>query len=192
MEFVLSVINTQTAGANSKLDKSSGQRHIPQGSAVSSLVVEMLLAPVCISLPACGQWIVYADNFLALARTGEDVVAMTLALRSALGAHPAGPLGSKEPNISENGAGIEFLGHHLRRVGKEIQIEASTKNIDKFLRVARYKLARLKNPKLSLKARLKHAKKIRAWAKGWAHAFKHCPIVKINAEKTVKYTYHLY
>ena len=55
--------------------------------------------PCFSKLPACGEPVGYADNFLAMAKDANDVVSMTVAFWSALKAHPAGQLRPKEPRI---------------------------------------------------------------------------------------------
>ena len=104
------------------------RRGFPQGSAASSLAVEMLLAPLFGQLPKSGASIGYADNFLAVARNKADVVSMTEAFWSALKAHPAGQLGPKKPKVFEPGQPIEFLGHRLRSYHEVVRIDPTPQN----------------------------------------------------------------
>jgi len=55
---------------------------IPQGSAVSNLVSEILLAVPFKKLPTCGVATGYADNVLLLAKNKEDAVTMMEALEA--------------------------------------------------------------------------------------------------------------
>ncbi len=109
-------------------DLADARRGFPQGSAASSLAVEMLLAPLFGQLPKSGASIGYADNFLAVARNKADVVSMTEAFWSALKAHPAGQLGPKKPKVFEPGQPIEFLGHRLRSYHEVVRIDPTPQN----------------------------------------------------------------
>ena len=86
---------------------------ISQGAATSPLVAEMMLASVFKVLPDCGAVTAYADNFLVMGKTESEVLSISEALRSAIKAHPAGPLWPKEPRIFGSGMVVEFLGHQL-------------------------------------------------------------------------------
>jgi hypothetical protein len=85
------------------------RRGIPQGSAVSPLVTEMVLAASLKQIPILGSVFAYADNTLLMAKNESDAVSMSKALWSALDAHPVGRL---RPKFKAFGAGqpIDFLG----------------------------------------------------------------------------------
>ncbi len=110
----------------------TARRGLPQGSAASPLVAEMLLAPLLADLPTCGAWIGYADNFLAMGKSEEDVVSMTSAFWGAVKAHPAGPLRLKPPFCTSRGVPFDFLGHRLRPLDGQVQILPSPENLAKF------------------------------------------------------------
>ena len=84
---------------------------IPQGSAVSPLIAEMLLAAPLKTLPGVGRAVNYADNTLTMAKTEADAVAMFETLWGAVKSHPAGPLKPKLKSHSQPGKQVEFLGH---------------------------------------------------------------------------------
>src|SRR6266542_2348573 len=50
---------------------------IPQGSAASPLLAEMLLASALRQLPTGGEVFAYLDNFLVMAKSEQDAVSMT-------------------------------------------------------------------------------------------------------------------
>ena len=108
------------------------RRGLPQGSAASPLVAEMLLAPLFHSLPTGGMWIGYADNCLAMGKSGSDVVSMTEALWSALKAHPAGQLRPNKPRVYTPLGPIEFLGHSLRLLNGLVRIDPTLENLEDF------------------------------------------------------------
>lgn len=104
------------------------RRGIPQGSAVSPLVAEVLLAPVFTQLPKGGVVVAYADNILVMAQGENEAVSICKALWSALKSHPAGPLRPKEPRFYEPGKMVEFLGHTLTVKHDNCRIEPSQSN----------------------------------------------------------------
>ncbi len=143
------------------------RRGLPQGSATSPLVVEMLLAPVLASLP-CEDWVGYADNLLTLGKSEGDVVSIFTACGSAVTAHPAGPLRLNPPKVYKPGTPIDFLGHRLRCFGGQIRIEPTPDNLAKF----KTKLQRgLKQVK---KGNHNAAERLRKYVLGWVAAFKQC------------------
>src|SRR6266704_3207282 len=81
-------------GEVSPLEKylADARRGIPQGSAASPILAEMLLAPVLHQVPTGGEVVAYADNILVLTKSESDAVAMTESLEIALKKHPAGQL----------------------------------------------------------------------------------------------------
>ena len=108
------------------------RRGIPQGSAASPIVAEMLLADIFPTLPKCGLVVNYADNFLILARTKGEAVSMKESLQASLLAHRAGPLRSKSSHPYAPGKPITFLGHHLTLNGGGVRIEPTPENLEKF------------------------------------------------------------
>lgn len=87
---------------------------IPQGSPVSNLVAEMLLAPVLALLPERARVIAYADDILVLTQTKREAEAHLETLRRALGTHPAGSLQLKHAEIHRASDGFNFLGYRFR------------------------------------------------------------------------------
>ena len=75
---------------------------IPQGSATSSLLAEVVLAPLFTALPEGACVINLADNFLILAPSKAEVCSIVNTLRCACKSLPAGPLRlvAKEPRPS--------------------------------------------------------------------------------------------
>ena len=63
----------------------------------------MLLAPLLADLPTRGAWIGYADNFLAMGKSEEDVVSINSAFWSAAKAHPARAASIEAPLSSSPG-----------------------------------------------------------------------------------------
>ena len=110
------------------------RRGIPQGSAASPLVSEMLLAPILTQLPNCVVVVAYADNILVMAREENDVESATLSLWGALKAHPAGPLRPNRPAIFRPGGNVEFLGNELRVVNGKCLARPSQENNRRFER----------------------------------------------------------
>ncbi|TAJ99106.1 hypothetical protein EPO44_10705, partial [bacterium] len=93
-----------------------GQRGIPQGSSVSSLVGEIVMADVLASaadqLPA--RLITYADDIGGLVPVEEDAVSLSEILKHAFRTHGAGPF-SVEPIVRSLTHTSRFLGYEFRR-----------------------------------------------------------------------------
>ena len=149
------------------------QRGIPQGSAASPLVAEVLLAPMIYLIPEIGGIVAYADNILLLAKSKEDVVSMSNALWSALKAHPAGPFQPKVKHFQATEP-IDFLGHRFTRANGVVRIDPTPQNTAKFTKRMEAKLQRLKSAKLTPIARARRIRRLRREILSWTNAFKLC------------------
>lgn len=149
----------------------AARQGIPQGSAASNLVTEILLASVFDQLPSIGHCPGYADNFLAMGKTKKEVVSITSDLWSALKAHPAGPLRPKEPKVFKKGGPTDFLGHRLTLVGKKVLIEPTPDNLEKYRLNFDHGWARIINAP-SGKATAHRAEELRRYVRSWHAAFK--------------------
>ena len=116
---------------------------IPQGSAISSFVAEMLLAPAIAQLPHCGVAVAYADNILLLAKSNDEMVSMTKSLLRALAAHPAGPLMPNPPKRYGPGDQVEFLGHQIMVENGTVRVSPSQENLYRFKTKFKRKLSAL-------------------------------------------------
>lgn len=112
---------------------SAARSGLPQGSVVSPLVSEMLLASVVADLNTSGCAPAYADNILAMAKDATDAAEMSLALRCALKSHPAGPLMPSwvtEPVVYEP---FTFVGYRIHQNNSgEVSVSPSGENLQKF------------------------------------------------------------
>jgi len=159
------------------------RRGIPQGSAASPLLAEILLAPTLEQLPTGGEVFAYLDNFLVMAKSEEDAVSMSLNLRSALKAHPAGPLRPKIKARFHPGEPIEFLGHRLIAHHGAVIIEPSPLNQQKFEVTMKVELARIKENSLFPAARARKIRDLRKYVCSWASAFKLWPRAEIHKKQ---------
>jgi Reverse transcriptase (RNA-dependent DNA polymerase) len=155
------------------------RRGIPQGSAASPLLAEMLLAPLLFQVPAGGKVVVvaYADNILVMAKTASDADAMTDSLELALKKHPAGQLSPKIKSFPVDGP-IEFLGHQVTAHGNEVRAQPTLENREKFEGRMMKRLARLRKPALTPAVRDKLARDLRSDVSSYVTNFKHCNGVK--------------
>jgi Reverse transcriptase (RNA-dependent DNA polymerase) len=155
------------------------RRGIPQGSAASPLLAEMLLAPLLFQVPAGGKVVVvaYADNILVMAKTASDADAMTNSLGLALKKHPAGPLWPKIKSFPAGGP-IEFLGHRLTAHGDKVRAQPTTENQEKFERRMKEGLARLRKPTLAPATRRRLARDLESYLSSYVSNFKLCDGVK--------------
>jgi hypothetical protein len=151
------------------------RRGLLQGSAVSPLVAEALLAPTLHLIPKIGVFVSYVDNILLLAKTKEDVVAMFKVLRSALQAHPAGPF---QPKMKPFDAGqpIEFLGHKLTFKEGVVHTEVDDDNLQKFKHRVTSEMNYLKTQgaKLAPPAFTRRCRKLAKYIGFWSDSFKLC------------------
>ena len=129
------------------------RRGIPHGSAVASLVLEMLVAPVLKTLPGVAIVPCYADNMLTMAKTKEDAVSVTKAMWSALEGHPVGPLTPSLRGEFGPGDTIELLGHRLRRVDLAVLITPSEENEAEFHAEFKQRLSKVKEATAKLTVR---------------------------------------
>jgi len=152
----------------------AARRGIPQGSATSSLIAEMMMAIALRQVPDLGDIVGYGDNTLLMAKEESDMVTMLEALESAFQGHPVGLLKPKR-KLFEPGQPVEFLGHRLipQSSGK-IRIEPSQKAQDRFDRKMRRKLNYLKYEKLSSAVRFRAQRKAKRYVQGWTAAFSLC------------------
>jgi hypothetical protein len=153
-------------------------RHgIPQGSAASNLIAEILLSHTLNHTlnqsPTPGRVFSYADNILIMGQNEDDVKSTQLALESALKAHPAGPL---VPTVKTFKAGdpIDFLGHRLTYKSGKVMIEPAVWKAAEFEHHVKSKLADITDKTASVKMRVAKAKGLRRYVCGWASAFKCC------------------
>src|SRR6266700_5890054 len=106
------------------------RRGIPQGSAASPILAEMLLAPLLFQVPTGGEVVAYAANILVMTKTESVAVGMTESLRIALKKHPAGQLWPKIKSFPPGGP-IEFLGH-LTAGDDGLRIQPTAENRQEF------------------------------------------------------------
>jgi hypothetical protein len=156
------------------------RRGIPQGSAASPLLAEMLLAaPLLFQVPAGGKVVVvaYADNILVMAKTASDADAMTDSLGLALKKHPAGQLWPKIKSFPAGGP-IDFLGHRLTAHSDEVHVQPTPQNREKFERRMKEGLARLREPTLTPAARGRLAQDLKSDLSSHVSNFSLCDGVK--------------
>jgi hypothetical protein len=154
------------------------RRGIPHGSAVASLAVEVLLAPVLKALPSVAIVPSYADNMLTMAKTEEDAVSVTQAMWSALIGHPVGPLTPSLKGEFGPGDTIEFLGHRLKRIGSKVHITPSEGNEAEFHLEFKQRLSKVKEATAKLTVCRARARDLKRYVSSWTGAFGCCDGMK--------------
>jgi hypothetical protein len=154
-----------------KMVLATAQHGLPQGSAVSPLVAEALLAKTIYEIPELGVIVAYADNVLLLAKSKSDAVSMAKSLRSALLAHPAGPFTPRE-TVFQAGGPIYFLGHKLSIKSGSVRLEPSECNVQKFEARAKVQLAAISEANLHPQTRKKRIEELKRYVRSWCAAFK--------------------
>src|SRR6266536_2443293 len=148
------------------------RRGIPQGSAASPILAEMLLAPLLYQVPIGVEVVAYADNILVLSKNESDADAMIESLEIALKKHPAGQLWPKIKCFPQGGP-IEFLGHCLTAHG-DLRIQPTAHNREKFERKTKRGLARLKGSTLSPAARHRIVRELKSDLSSHLSNFRRC------------------
>jgi Reverse transcriptase (RNA-dependent DNA polymerase) len=163
----------------------AARRGLPQGSAVSPIVAEMVLSLSLNAIPALGMVFAYADNVLLLAATESNAVAMEKALSSTLEGHPVGRLKPKTKFFA-TGEPVDFVGHRVTRVNGKPYIEPTPQNQEKFeAQVTGRRL--LLQQKLSPKERAQVGRDLKKYVESWTSAFSLCngiEQIRLDALKT--------
>jgi len=144
---------------------------IPQGSAVSSLVVEMLLATVGFALPADVRAVLYADDILVVTRQKSEAVTIVKILRSALLSHPAGPLWPKLVEIKDGKSGFDFLGYHFCKETDLVRVTPAAFNLIRFNKRHYSTLDRLTGSEPTLVEKNRIRRRARRYVRSWSHSF---------------------
>jgi hypothetical protein len=152
---------------------SPARQGLPQGSAVSPIVAEAMIAIALKAVPTLeGVIIAYADNILLLAKTKSDRDSMTKALLAAFEAHPVGRLRLSLKTFALGGP-IDFLGHRLTSCEGSVRIEPDDDNRQKFERRVASELRSLAKTKL-LGARWERFDRLKEYIRSWTESFKLC------------------
>jgi hypothetical protein len=155
------------------------RRGIPQGSAASSLIAEMLLAGPLKTLPTnVGVVPSYADNMLIMARCEKDAVTMKETLWLALKGHSVGQLQPKLQSKSGPGEPVDFLGHRLQLKGHDVKITLTPENDNKFHQHVTRELKYVNKDTHPTSARRRRAGKLRRYISTWEANFCRCDEMK--------------
>jgi hypothetical protein len=160
------------------------RRGIPQGSAVSSIIAEIMLAIALREIPdGVGDRAAYGDNCLVMAKTESDAVTMIKALGAALEAHPAGQFRPKI-KVFPQGQPIEFLGHSFtRKAGGGVCIEPSAENLKDF----EWTMSKLNRfGKLGSNSRTLLWRDLRRYVQSWSAAFSLCDNIDAHRDFWLK------
>ena len=144
---------------------------IPQGSACSDLVTQMLLAPAAYQVPeAAARWL-YCDNILVLAHQEPELAAMVNSWRRVLKDHPAGPLSPTVEGPWTVSDGFDFLGYRFDTATGTPRIRPSDKNLQRFAQEFYTRLNKLSKGSLSVQAKNRADRKLRKYVFDWSASF---------------------
>jgi Reverse transcriptase (RNA-dependent DNA polymerase) len=147
---------------------------IPQGSAASNLIAEILLCNLVENqCPDVGRVFSYADNILLMAKDEAGVKSMTLALRKALKSHPAGPLVPTAKQFKP-GDPVDFLGHRLTIKGHLVRVDPSPWRTHEFKQRLKSGLALIREKAAPINVRFAKVKELKTYVRQWTSAFKCC------------------
>jgi hypothetical protein len=162
------------------------RRGIPQGSAISPLIAECLLAPAYHQLSGAGQVVGYADNTLIMGTTKGGVSSTYQSLWAAFMAGSAGQLRPNKPKQFKPGDPIEFLGHRLRLVKGAVWIEPNPVNLKAFESNVGRALSDIRRSDTRAE-RARRAENLRRYVRSWTAAFSLWPKAKKRREEALKH-----
>jgi hypothetical protein len=147
---------------------------LPRGSGASPLASDLLLAPVVNAMSGFpGRVVVYADNFVLMAKTYNDVCKMFGTLKSLLEGHPAGPLSLiREWDSHKQGGRFNFLGYEYAIKEGSFDIQPTAENQAKFEREIEKLVARIAKPNLSVLELKQCINRARIYVRSWSRSFK--------------------
>ncbi len=168
----------------------SARRGIPQGSAVSALICEMLLAPVMRAMPAETRIVSYADDIAMPARTNAEAQRNELDLGRALRCSPAGSLTEKYCRTTTTDQGFAFLGYWLDTKHGAPRARPTHENLREFEDTLEHHYCQI------IDGEVQHGclctpdhRKIDAllsFVRGWSQAFSCWPVARRYAERRVR------
>ncbi len=148
-----------------------GRQGLPQGSATSSLIVEILFAPVFLTPPKNVCLLGYIDNFLVMGKSASDVASMKSNLEEFLLGHPAGPFVPRLESTSTPNQPFVFLGYELFQSGSSYGARPSGQNLSMFCQKFDRGLDQISGKKHSHTVRKRKVKELRRYVRSWTSAF---------------------
>ena len=149
----------------------SARQGIPQGSSVSPLVSEILLAPVIDQLPHKGRIVAYADNILLQAQSENEAVDMVSLLRRALKKHPAGPLMPSRITSFKPQEHIRFLGYLIKKKEGGYKAVPRPDRFKEFKKRINRKIDYIENPTTTLAQKKEGIESLTKYVKSWTAAY---------------------
>jgi hypothetical protein len=149
------------------------RRGIPQGSAASSIVSEIVLSSLYHALPEQVVVTGYADNTLLMGKTEQEAVSITQAFWGSLKEHPVGLLEPKLRGSFNRDQPIDYLGHRLRLHSGKVLIEPHPDNLADFGREIQIRLKRIKKAQNAFQRR-QAERAYRGYVHSWTSAFCRC------------------
>ncbi|MEW6090061.1 MAG: reverse transcriptase domain-containing protein [Pseudomonadota bacterium] len=165
---------------------------VPQGSAVSPLVGALAVSKLDLKLPPEVCFANYADDFLVIAPSEDQLEAATLAFASAVAELPGGTFTLIRDQFAPLSTGIVFLSHQLRLEDGKWVVAPSDEAISKLLAdleelAAKAEAAKKKYLKLTSHSNriktLSAIAKVKAHCDGWLAAFAECDGFTLTAIK---------
>lgn len=170
----------------------SARRGIPQGSAVSALVCEMLLAPVMRALPAETRVVSYADDIAMPARTKAEAQRNDLDLGRALRCSPAGPLTEKYCRTTTTEHGFAFLGYWLDTKRGAPRARPTHENLAKFeTELERHYYQIMEDIVMWRQPNPAKIKEMLRYARSWANSFSCWLFARAYVERQVRNYFEL-
>lgn len=165
---------------------SKARTGIPQGSGLSPLVGEIVLAPILAGLPDLGRWVSFADNILLMSKNKGDGLSMIKALGDALYASPAGPFEPKETFPIGQHQEFDYLGYCFFHAHGHWHVRPTEQNLENFDNSVRRGVRRI------VTAAQKHKQEkiddLKDYVVSWTSAFSAWPDVQGLRLKTLART----
>jgi hypothetical protein len=160
------------------------RRGIPQGSAASNAVSEILLSKPYYDLPAGAVATGFADNSLLMGKTEVEAVSIMKAFGALLKEHPVGLLEPKLKGKFNKGDPIDYLGHRLTLVAGKVKIEPHPDNMTEFGLESHRRLVRFRKTKNPWQA-ANAERACRSYVNSWAANFCLCDGVDVLRGKAL-------
>jgi hypothetical protein len=169
------------------------RRGIPQGSAASNAVSEILLSKPYFDLPTGAVVTGFADNSLLMGKTEKEAVSIMKAFGASLKKHPVGQLEPKLKGKFNKGDHVDYLGHRLALVAGKVKIEPHPDHLTEFDRETHRRLVRFKkaaNPWQAMNAERAYRSYVNSWAANFClcngvEAMRAKALAKVEAAKAM-------
>ncbi len=170
----------------------AAQAGLWQGSAVSPLVSEIMIASALAALPEGARVTAYSDNFMVSGGTSGEVRSVCLALHDAFQRHPAGQIELRIGDVMPLAIGLDFVGFNFRVGRGGVRVRPNYKNRARLERKMTGYRDRIMDVAMhTRRADLPTIDKMIQSAHGWAASFRAWPFARAHADRRIREVFNL-